>query len=91
MVLGRVEQPDLKAKAAQVLVDFLNTGGMMGDRILKQALVTALGQLGDVRAMEALIPLLADADASVRLHCLVALKRLDPETARQLEKTDLGT
>lgn len=91
MVLGRVEPPDLKAKAAQVLVDFLNTGGMMGDRVLKQALVTALGQLGDTRAIEALIPLLADADASVRLHCLVALKQLDPETAHQLEKAHLET
>lgn len=82
-VLGRVQQPELKVKAAEGLVNFLTLNHSLGDRTLKQAVATALGQLGDPKAIAALIPLLADSDASVRLHCVVALKQLNLEQARQ--------
>ncbi|TAF98015.1 MAG: HEAT repeat domain-containing protein, partial [Oscillatoriales cyanobacterium] len=50
---------------------------------IKQSLALALGQLGDIRAVDVLIQLLADADNSVRLHSLSALKRLGGGEVRQ--------
>ncbi|MBD0395330.1 MAG: HEAT repeat domain-containing protein, partial [Microcoleus sp. C1-bin4] len=53
---------------------------------IKQSLALGLGQLGDMRALDVLIQLLADADTSVRLHCMAALKQLGAAKGRrQLE------
>ncbi len=83
-VLGRVEKPELKAKAAEIAIDLLegNHPAVQSSQI-KQSLALALGQLGDIRALDVLIQLLADADNSVRLHSLSALKRLFGREVRQ--------
>jgi HEAT repeat protein len=83
-VLGRVEQPELKTKAAQILIGLLRSPHQATQHAsIKQVIALSLGQLGEMQALEALIELLADADAAVRLHAIAALKNLAPETARQ--------
>jgi HEAT repeat protein len=86
-VLGRVEKQELKAKAAEIMIDLLKTGHPAVESVeIKQSLALGLGQLGDRRALDVLIQLLADADTSVRLHCTAALKQLNAiEARRQLE------
>ena len=81
-VLGRSEEPVLKTKAAQILIDFLNSEYSAATAIpVKQALAEAWGQLGEDDATDALIRLLADSEDSVRLHAIAALKNFS--TARQ--------
>ena len=50
---------------------------------IKSAIALSLGQLGKMQAIEPLISLLADSNASVRLHAIAALKNLDREGAHQ--------
>ncbi|NJK68212.1 MAG: HEAT repeat domain-containing protein [Microcoleus sp. CSU_2_2] len=84
IVLGRVETPELKAKAAEILIDLL-----AGDRPtvqlveIKKSLAVGLGKLGNPRALDALIQMLADPDNSVRLHSTAALKQLSADGAKQ--------
>ena len=83
-VLGRVEKPELKAKAAEIAIDLLSSHHPAAQSTqIKQSLALALGQLGDKRAIDVLIKMLADGDNSVRLHCTAALKRLDAGEVRQ--------
>jgi HEAT repeat protein len=83
-VLGRVEKPELKAKAAEIAIDLLESNHpAVQSAQIKQYLALALGQLGDMRALDVLIQLLADGDNSVRLHCTAALKRLGAGEVRQ--------
>jgi len=83
-VLGRVEKPELKVKAAEIAIDLLESNHPAVESVeIKQSLALALGQLGDMRALDVLIQLLADADNSVRLHSLSALKQLDTGEVRQ--------
>jgi len=96
-VLGRVEKPELKVKAAEIAIGLLegNHPAVQPAQI-KQSLALALGQLGDIRALDVLIQLLADGDNSVRLHGAAALKRLGAAEVRQqleseLEKTAVET
>jgi len=86
-VLGRVEKPELKAKAAEIMIDLLKTAHPAVESVeIKQSLALGLGQLGDRRALDVLIQMLADAEISVRLHCMAALKQLGAaEARRQLE------
>jgi HEAT repeat protein len=86
-VLGRVEKPELKTKAAEIMIDLLKTDHPAVESVeIKQSLALGLGQLGDMRALDVLIQMLADADTSVRLHCTAALKQLGAaEGRRQLE------
>lgn len=86
-VLGRVEQPNLRGEAAEILSGVLQSDHQaIQYPTVKQAIALSLGQLGDVRAITPLIQLLA-ADAGVRLHAITALKQLDSEAAhRQLEQ-----
>ena len=49
--------------------------------IVKQAIALSLGQLSELRAIDALIQLLADPDARVKLHVIRALKNLGSEAA----------
>ena len=77
-VLGRVEKPELKALAAEILSDLLASNHPAVEFTgIKQSLALGLGKLGDMRALDVLIKLLADPDNSVRLHSLSALKQLD--------------
>ncbi|MEG4217840.1 HEAT repeat domain-containing protein [Microcoleus sp. Pol14C6] len=83
-VLGRVEKPELKAIAAEILIDLLKTGHpAVQEAVSKKSLALGLGKLGDMRGLEALISMLGDADSSVRLHCMAALKQLGAAQARQ--------
>ena len=83
-VLGRWSKPELKATSAEIMIDFLasNHPGVESLKI-KQSIALGLGQLGDIRALDVLIKLLADPDNSVRLHSLSALKQLDGGEGRQ--------
>jgi len=83
-VLGRLEDPVLKTKAAQILIDFLNSEHpTAGEATVKQAIAQAWGQLGEISAIDALVGLLADPADSVRLHAIAALKNF-PTTHQQL-------
>lgn len=83
-VLGRVEKPEIKAKAAEILIDLLETDHpALQYAALEQSLALGLGQLRDLRAIEPLIKLLAIPDNSIRLHCTAALKQLSTVRARQ--------
>lgn len=85
-VLGRQSAPHLRAKAAKILMDFLNSGGsVVQDISIKQAVAMALGQLGEVSTLKALMALLADADMGVRLHAIAALKHF-PDIHPQLQQ-----
>lgn len=83
-VLGRWSKPELKATSAEIMIDFLasNHPGVESVKI-KQSIALGLGQLGDIRALDVLIKLLADPDNSVRLHSLSAIKQLDGGEGRQ--------
>lgn len=84
VVLGRVDHPDQKRQATQILLDLLQQDGSFAQSIsARQAIVLALGQLGDLAALNPLIHLLADPHVSVRLHVISALKTLAPEVAHQ--------
>ncbi len=50
---------------------------------IKSAIALSLGQLGEMQAIEPLISLLADPNASVRLHAIAALKNLNEEATHQ--------
>ncbi|HLO47386.1 MAG TPA: HEAT repeat domain-containing protein [Kamptonema sp.] len=82
-ILGRVENPNLKPQAADILINLLQSGhpAIVGE--VKQSLALGLGQLGDKKAIEPLIEMLADSDDSVRLHGIAALKQLAPQQAYQ--------
>ena len=83
-VLGRLEKPALKTKAAQILIDFLNSEHPARQvATVKQALAQAWGELGEVAAIDGLIGLLADPVDSVRLHAIAALKNF-PSVHQQL-------
>ncbi|MBD1810154.1 HEAT repeat domain-containing protein [Microcoleus vaginatus DQ-U2] len=83
-ILGRVEKPELKAVAAEILIDLLKTNHpTVQEAVSKKSLALGLGKLGDMRGLDALISMLGDADSSVRLHCMAALKQLGAAEARQ--------
>ncbi len=83
-VLGRVDQPDQKRQATQILLDLLQQEGTFArSASARQAIALALGQLGEITALDSLINLLADPDVGVRLHVISALKTLAPDSAHQ--------
>ena len=76
-VLGRIEKNQLKAKAAQILLDFFNSGHtLVSKTTIKQALAHTWGKLAEKSAIEALIQLQEDGEPRVRLHAIAALKLL---------------
>ncbi len=83
VVLGRVDHPDRKRQATQILLDLLHQEGTFKSASARRAIALALGQLGDLVALDPLINLLADPHVSVRLHVISALKTLAPEVAHQ--------
>lgn len=82
-VLGRVEQPHLKALATEIAIQMLSSQSVTEHESVKQAIAFALGQLGEMQAIDELIQLLADPDPKVKLHAIAALKQLAPEAAHQ--------
>ncbi|MCT7965244.1 HEAT repeat domain-containing protein [Laspinema sp. D1] len=87
-LLGRIEVPQLKPKAAQMLIERLNTQPKVKGKDLirrKQAIASALGYLGQKTSIEPLIQLLGTSEAGVRFHAIAALKQIAPDQAyRQL-------
>jgi HEAT repeat protein len=85
-ILGRIEQPRLKTRAAQIILDFFQSKHPVTTlATIKQALAQALGHLGHRSAIDALVGLLADSEESVRWHAIAALKNF-PTAHQQLEQ-----
>ncbi len=83
-ILGRVQKPQLTTPAAEILLQMLRSQHPATEIAnIKSAIALSLGQLGKTQAIEPLILLLADSNASVRLHAIAALKNLDGEAAHQ--------
>nr|WP_290223940.1 HEAT repeat domain-containing protein [Trichocoleus desertorum] len=82
--LGRVELPEFKPQAAEILLAALTSQHpAVQQPHTQQAIALGLGQLGEPAAVEPLIQLLATPDIGVQLHAIAALKQLAPETAHQ--------
>jgi HEAT repeat protein len=84
IVLGQVQKPELTTLAAEILLQILpssHPAKEIGN--IKSAIALSLGQLKAMPAIEPLILLLADSNASVRLHAIAALKNLDAEATHQ--------
>ncbi|MEH2167197.1 MAG: HEAT repeat domain-containing protein [Nostoc sp.] len=83
-VLGRVQKPQLTTPAAEILLETLRSQHPATEIVsIKSAIALSLGQLGKMQAIEPLISLLGDSNASVRLHAIAALKNLDGEATHQ--------
>ncbi|MEH1930613.1 HEAT repeat domain-containing protein [Nostoc sp.] len=83
-VLGRVQKPQLTTPATEILLQILRLQHPAIEIAnVKSAIALSLGQLGKMPAIEPLISLLADSNASVRLHAIAALKNLDAEATHQ--------
>ncbi len=83
-LLGRVEVPQLKPKAAQMLIELLKRKPKISGRDSlrrEQAIASALGYLGQKTSIEPLIQLLANSEAGVRFHAIAALKQIAPDQA----------
>lgn len=79
VMLGRVELGTLKLQATQLLLDLLTSYGIsQQSAMLRQAIATSLGQLGQTVAEPALRQLTQDSDERVRLHAIAALRHLTP-------------
>ncbi|MEH2064469.1 MAG: HEAT repeat domain-containing protein [Nostoc sp.] len=82
-VLGRVQKPQT-TPATEILLQILRSQHPAREIVsVKSAIALSLGQLGKMQAIEPLISLLADSNASVRLHAIAALKNLDSEATHQ--------
>jgi HEAT repeat protein len=85
-ILGRCSEPSLKAKAAEIAIAYLHSErATVREMGTKQAIALTLGELGEPRAVEALIELLADFDEKVKLHAIAALRKL-PNAYNQLQQ-----
>lgn len=83
-VLGRVQKPNSTTLATEILLQLLQSEHPATKIAqIKSAIALSLGQLGKIEAIDPLILLLADPDASVRLHAIAALKNLAPSNAHQ--------
>ncbi|WP_017315400.1 HEAT repeat domain-containing protein [Mastigocladopsis repens] len=79
-VLGRVSGSVLTDKAAEILLEILpHNHPAVEIASIRSAIALSLGQLGKMQAIDALIEMLADQDAQVRLHASAALRKLAPE------------
>ena len=77
MALGRQERPSLVIQATKILQDFMDSGqNATSEPLVKQAIATALGDLGRREALATLEQLAADPNTSVRLHAIAALKKI---------------
>ena len=75
--IGRVETVSLQAEAANILLDFYNSGhSSLEKNQIKQALAHSWGQLRKKDPVEVLEKLAQDRDRGVRLHASAALKYL---------------
>ncbi len=70
-VLGQVEK--LKGIASDILIEALHLSNSV-----KSAIALSLGRLGETKAIDPLINLLAIPDTAVRLHAIASLQQLAP-------------
>ncbi len=86
--LGRMNKPELKPQASQILIQFLNTEHpCLKIPAIKQCIALSLGQLDALNAFDALVKLLGDSNPSVQFHCITALKQLNsPQIYEQLQQ-----
>jgi HEAT repeat protein len=76
--LGRIETPHSQAPAVTQLMDWLAVDPTVASAApLCQAIITALGGLGDTRAIDLLIQQFAIDEPRQRLHLVAALKQID--------------
>lgn len=84
IALGKLEKPELKPQATNILIEFIASGNPNLENIsVKKSLALTLGYLGNIHALEYLIQLLEDGDNSVILHSVAAMKKLDSKKAYQ--------
>ena len=69
-VLGQVQ---LSAIASDILIEALHLSNNV-----KSAIALSLGRLGEIKAIDPLISLLANPDITVRLHAIASLQQLAP-------------
>lgn len=75
--LGEQTQTELKQQATQILINFLQSeNAIIQDKTIKQAVAVSLGELGDTMAIHVLNELAEDAEKSVQLHAIAALKKV---------------
>lgn len=70
-VLGQVQK--LKVIAGDILIESLQLSNGV-----KSAIALSLGRLGEIKAVDPLINLLANPDTTVRLHAIASLQQLTP-------------
>lgn len=77
IVLGRVDSSEARQIAVNLLLQLLKTQHPIAQTPQgKQHIALSLGQLQGASAIDPLIALLADADVTVQLHAIAALKQL---------------
>jgi len=85
-ILGRIETAELQPLAAQILLEWYESNqSAIATTAMKKALAHAWGQLGVASAGEAIGLLKQDADISVKLHAIAALKHLPSPTEPEKE------
>ncbi len=81
-VLGQIEAKELKVIAGDILIEALQ----LSDNI-KSAIALSLGRLGEIKAIDPLINLLATPDTAIRLHAIASLQQLAPvQVYQQLQQ-----
>ncbi|HEY9801993.1 MAG TPA: HEAT repeat domain-containing protein [Leptolyngbyaceae cyanobacterium] len=76
-LLGRVQKPELKPPAAEIILQMLQTAHPATKiNSIKTAIALSLGQLGCSQATELLNQMQQDPDEFVRLHAIAALNKL---------------
>ncbi|MEL6605871.1 MAG: HEAT repeat domain-containing protein [Cyanobacteria bacterium J06614_10] len=94
--LGQTRSLSLKPQAARPLITWMQAQPQTAPNLaidkmptktpeaamLKQAVVSALARLGQVDAVDSLIPALADPDPRIKMHVLSALNQIDPRAAQ---------
>lgn len=88
--LGQTQTAALKTQAAQPLIEWIAHCATQNESVgkndfflMKQAVISALSRLGDVSALDALLPMLIDLDVRIRLHALNAMRQINPDLAQR--------
>ncbi|MEL7512721.1 MAG: HEAT repeat domain-containing protein [Cyanobacteria bacterium J06554_3] len=88
--LGQTQTAALKTQAAQPLMEWIARCATQNESVaendsflMKQAVISALSRLGDISALDVLLPMLTDLDVRIRLHALSAMRQINPDLAQQ--------
>jgi HEAT repeat protein len=89
-LLGRTLSPNLQPQATEILVNFLDSKQLALNNLdIQRAIAQSLGELGQPRAVEALLQLAVSPDSRVSLHAIAGLKKL-PNLQNHLPQTSLS-